>query len=150
VTFLVTWLASVVLYVWERRFEWRSARVGALLYTSILALVLIVGGLRLAYFPPSGANVRVAGVSPSPALMLSEAETAQAITNFYAGRVTQADLDRYRQLFVRLDDDLFSHSLEHAQADWLSTMTPTPCRCLRGRYGGIVPAPAQPAPISVR
>jgi apolipoprotein N-acyltransferase len=129
VTFLVAWLAPVVLYVWERRFEWRSARVGALLYTGILALVFIVGSLRLAYFPPSGATVRVAGISPSPALMLSQAETAQAITNFYSGRVTQADLDRYRQLFARLDDDLFSRSLEQAQAGakiivWTETGAP--------------------------
>jgi apolipoprotein N-acyltransferase len=129
VTFLVAWLAPVVLYIWDRRVDWRGVRRGTLLYAGVLAFILMGGGLRLAYFPPSGATVPIAGISPSPALMLSESQTAQAISNFYAGRVTQADLDRYRQLFARLDDDLFTRSLEQAQAGakiiaWTETGAP--------------------------
>lgn len=59
VTFLVTWFASVVNWAWEREFAWPRIRNGAGVYAVILALVLLLGGARLALFPSQSDTVRV-------------------------------------------------------------------------------------------
>jgi apolipoprotein N-acyltransferase len=69
IVFLMSWLASVVNWAWERGFAWPRVRGGAALYGSLLALVLLFGGVRLALFPAQGSTVRVAGISPSRALL---------------------------------------------------------------------------------
>src|SRR5712692_9992552 len=51
IVFVMSWLASLVHWAWERGFAWPRVRGGAALYGSILALVLLFGGARLALFP---------------------------------------------------------------------------------------------------
>ncbi len=63
IDFLMYWLASVVNWAWERGFAWSRVRGGTVLYGSLLALVLLFGGARLALFPAQGSTVRVAGIS---------------------------------------------------------------------------------------
>src|SRR5512135_2200694 len=47
ITFLVAWSASVVNWAWERGFEGRKVRRGALVYLCVLAAVLFWGGVRI-------------------------------------------------------------------------------------------------------
>src|SRR5262249_40283612 len=63
IIFLMSWLASIVSWAWERSFDWIQVRPGLLLYSGLVAVVLIGGGARLVLFPPQGATVRVAGVT---------------------------------------------------------------------------------------
>lgn len=69
IAFVMSWLASLVNWAWECGFAWPHIRAGAALYGSLLALVLLFGGARLAIFPAQGSTVRVAGITPSPALL---------------------------------------------------------------------------------
>ncbi len=65
VSFLVAWFGSVANWIWEQRFSWPRIRTATLLYGSVLLLVLLGGGVRLAFFAPNAQTVRVAGVSTS-------------------------------------------------------------------------------------
>jgi apolipoprotein N-acyltransferase len=67
VTFMMAWFASITNGMWEQHFDWPRIRGSALLYSSILALVLLGGGIRLAFFAPSAQTVRVASVSATRA-----------------------------------------------------------------------------------
>ncbi|MGK5553939.1 apolipoprotein N-acyltransferase [Actinomadura kijaniata] len=72
VAFLIGWSAAVVNRIWAAPTR-RSAR-GGLACAAVLATVVAAGGARLAWFPGSGATVRIAGVSPARAL--AEAQRA--------------------------------------------------------------------------
>jgi apolipoprotein N-acyltransferase len=116
VTFLMAWLAAVVNWAWEHHFAWPAIHRGALLSAGVLALVLLGGGLRLTFFPPAGSTVRIAAVTASRAVLLSDSALGKFGSNFFSGKMSPADLQQYRQAFARLDDDVFSRSLEQARA----------------------------------
>lgn len=63
--FLIGWLATVVNRVWENPVPWCITRLVIGAYAAVLAIVLVGGGARLAFFPPHVESVRVAGISPS-------------------------------------------------------------------------------------
>ncbi len=63
VSFLIAWFASVGNWVWEQHIAWPRIRLVTLLYSTTLALVLLGGSTRLAFFSPSAQTVRVAGIS---------------------------------------------------------------------------------------
>ncbi len=65
ITFLITWFAAIVNGAWERDFEWLKIRKIVVTYSSILTLVLLLGGARLVFFPPESKTVRVASVVAS-------------------------------------------------------------------------------------
>jgi apolipoprotein N-acyltransferase len=62
--FLIAWFASVVNWAWERRFEWGEVRSGVLGYASVLAVVLLLGGARLALAAPTSHGARYAARRP--------------------------------------------------------------------------------------
>ena len=62
-SFLITWLAPVVNWAWEQDFALRRVRIGVLTYGGILALVLVYGSVRMAFFPPQSATLQVASLT---------------------------------------------------------------------------------------
>lgn len=67
ITFLMTWFAAIVNWVWETGFEWRRIQYGLLLFGSIWILALVFGGVRLAHFSPDAKTIRVAAITkPEP------------------------------------------------------------------------------------
>lgn len=63
ITFLVNWFGSVVNFAWEQDFDLSRIKKQAIIYASVLLLVLVYGGLRLAVFYPGEGTVRVAGIN---------------------------------------------------------------------------------------
>jgi apolipoprotein N-acyltransferase len=63
IVFLVNWLGSVVNWAWERSFEWKEIRRGALLYVGVMLLVVSFGSIRLAFAPEPTATVRIHGLT---------------------------------------------------------------------------------------
>jgi apolipoprotein N-acyltransferase len=61
--FLITWLATVVNFVWEQEFAWLKIRKVVGVYAGIISVVLLFGGARLALFPPEEKTVRVASIT---------------------------------------------------------------------------------------
>ena len=125
IVFLMSWLASLVNWAWERGFAWPRVRGGAALYASLLALVLLFGGVRVALFPVQASTVRVAGISPSQALLAaSERQISQfsphTLQALYFGTATPAERQAFAQVFAQTsaprNDELFALSLQEARA----------------------------------
>ena len=110
ITFLLTWFAAVVNWAWERGFAWPQVRGGGVLYVSVLSVVLLGGGARLALFPPQATLVRVAGLSPSQAAVAAfNKQLTQATGALLAtGQATQTDRALARSAFTTLDNDLLA------------------------------------------
>jgi len=62
-TFLMTFFASTVNALWETGFNWRPARISLFGFGTALAVTLIWGGARLAFFQPAQPTVRVAAIA---------------------------------------------------------------------------------------
>ncbi len=62
-SFLIAWLAPVVNWAWEQNFELKKARIGMVTYGGILALVLLFGNVRMAFFPPQSPTLQVASIT---------------------------------------------------------------------------------------
>jgi apolipoprotein N-acyltransferase len=63
-TFLMTFFASTVNALWESGFSWRPTRTSLIGFGATLAVVLIWGGARLAFFQPAQPTVKVAAIAP--------------------------------------------------------------------------------------
>ena len=118
---LMSWLAGLCNWAWERGFAWPRVRGGGALYASLLVLVLLFGGARLALFPPQGSTVRVAGISPSHALVYAaDKQLSQHWDALYSGMGTQAERERARQTvaqaYAPINDELFSLSMQETRA----------------------------------
>ena len=60
ITFIVMWFASVIIWILDNKFEWLSIKTGVLIYSFILLLILLYGGLRLGVFTPESKTVTIA------------------------------------------------------------------------------------------
>jgi apolipoprotein N-acyltransferase len=110
---VMSWLAGLCNWAWERGFAWPRVRGVAALYTSLLALVLLFGGARLALFPAQGSTVRVAGISPSPALV---AAADKQVPQKLSGTETQAQRALISQANAPVFDALLARSETEARA----------------------------------
>jgi apolipoprotein N-acyltransferase len=128
IVFVMSWLASLVNWAWECGFAWPKLRGGAALYGSILALILLLGGARLALFPPSARTVRVAGITPSQGVIAAldrqlSRDPAQPWNQLsplqqrlLSGQSTPADRALFRQASTPVFDELFARSEQEARA----------------------------------
>jgi apolipoprotein N-acyltransferase len=62
VTFLVSWFASTVNWIWEEGLNWQRIRRGVALYAGVMLIVLAYGTFRLTFFLPQPGTVRIHGV----------------------------------------------------------------------------------------
>jgi apolipoprotein N-acyltransferase len=106
ITFLVSWLATVVNYAWERSFSWRQIWRGLAIYAGIMLLVLAYGNVRLAFFHPQPGTVRVAG------LTAVDFRAEQDV--LFQTRAT--DWEAFRKLAAQRYDPYFNGSRREAQA----------------------------------
>jgi apolipoprotein N-acyltransferase len=118
IVLVMSWLASVVNWAWERGFAWPGVRGGVALYAGLLTLVLLFGGARLALFPAQGSTVRVAGISPSPALQDAANKQLSQHTweTLFSATATPTDRERAAQAVAPVNDDLLSRSEQEARA----------------------------------
>jgi apolipoprotein N-acyltransferase len=103
VDFVLAWFASIANWAWEREFARSRVRGLGLGYASLLSLVLLFGGARLAFFPPQASTVRIAGISASPALLesldqrLSQLDARKFNAEMASGTNTPEDRAIFRQ-----------------------------------------------------
>jgi apolipoprotein N-acyltransferase len=113
IVFLMSWLASVVNWAWEQGFDWSKVRPGLLLYGGLLALVLVGGGARLAFFAPQGATVRVAGVTALHHNALLPSGNFGALLD---EKTTQAQRQAIRPVLAQVDANILALSQQEARA----------------------------------
>ncbi len=63
ITFLITWFASVVNWVYEQKDDWKSIKKGVLIYSLVLGLTLAFGSYRVENQKTSATTVRIASIS---------------------------------------------------------------------------------------
>jgi apolipoprotein N-acyltransferase len=64
-TFLIAWSAAAINALWEAGWSWRGARASVLPVVVLLLVTVMLGSVRLAFFPQTGPSVRVAALSPN-------------------------------------------------------------------------------------
>lgn len=109
VTFLIGWFAAVVNQALDRPRNLRPLAVFALVYLA----VILGGGARLAFFPPSSPAVRVASLSPAEQPQQPAFNDLSAIV---AGRATSAQVSAFRNASAAVANDLLSRSALEASA----------------------------------
>ncbi len=65
ISFLITWFAAVVNWVWEQEFSLPKIRKGISLYIGIFITILLFGGVYLTFLPADLDTVRVATITRS-------------------------------------------------------------------------------------
>ncbi|MER6734177.1 nitrilase-related carbon-nitrogen hydrolase [Streptomyces puniciscabiei] len=108
--FLIAYVASTVNRLWQHA-TWR----GGLVCTAVLLGVLLAGGARLAFFPPQGTTVRIAGVTPAR----GTTDTLKATLARYAngpGGVAAAPAAAVRPAMTAVEDDLLAATRREAAA----------------------------------
>ena len=106
ITFVVSWLATVVNYAWERSFSWREIRRGLAIYAAVMLVVLAYGNVRLAFFQPQPGTVRVAG--------LTAVDFRKEQDVLFQTRAT--DWEAFRELAAERYDPYFEGTRREAQA----------------------------------
>ena len=113
VSFLVTWFSSVVNFVWERGFDLKTSWKGTAIYAFILAAVLLGGGLRLAYFRPTGDTVRVSVLTTD----IDEEPLPDDATPEYADLVAGTWSESMKQDIQRKMDEMNADLFERARVE---------------------------------
>ncbi len=62
VSFLVSWFASTVNWIWQEGVDWPRIRRGVAIYCGVMIVVLMYGAIRLTYFLPEPGTVRIHGI----------------------------------------------------------------------------------------
>jgi len=62
VSFLISWFASFVNWIWAQNFEWKKSRKEAIVFASIAAAILLFGTLRLNLSASSTRSIRTASI----------------------------------------------------------------------------------------
>jgi len=105
-SFLVSWLGTVVNWAWERQFAWNEIKRGALVYFGIMLLVLVYGEARLWFTPTPAQTVRVAGFT----MVDWRVEQAEMT------RVFKADRNVFRQRMEERYQMYFDATIKEARA----------------------------------
>jgi len=101
-SFLIAWLAPVVNLAWEQDFALPRVRTGVLTYGGILALVLVYGSGRMAFFPPRSETLQVASLT-------------QAVDHFRYVHMKMEDVRAARDHLQELGERLLQQSHQQAQ-----------------------------------
>src|SRR5260370_16117425 len=113
VTFLIGWFAAVCNWLWKEGLDSKRARGGARLCVGTIAAVMLLGGARMALFPPSSQTVRVASISKRNV----EPELSEAVfRRMFQDNATSEDMVVFRRWAAVMDDDLLSRAEREMQA----------------------------------
>lgn len=113
ITFLIGWFAASCNWLWEEGLDSKRARRGAWLCVGTIAAVMLLGGARLALFPPSSQTVRVASISKRKV----EPGLSDAVSErMFEGKATSEDMVVIQRWATAVDDDLLSRAEREMQA----------------------------------
>ncbi len=113
ITFLIGWFAAVCNWLWEEGLDSTRARAGAWLCVGAIAVVTLLGGVRMALFPPSSQTARVASISKRKV----EPELSDAVSErMFEGKATSEDMDAIQRWSTAMQDDLLSRAEREMQS----------------------------------
>jgi len=101
IAFLMGWFASSANWAWEHEFSVTNVRRGLIIYASVLALVLLLGGARLVFFSPESRTVSVGSITNPEQSFVSRFFTAEF-----------KDREAIRNITIREQQDFLKRSQE--------------------------------------
>jgi apolipoprotein N-acyltransferase len=113
ITFLIGWFAAVCNWLWQDGLKSVCARRNAWLCFGTIAVVMLLGGARLTFFPPSSSTVRVASISAKEVTPLPSAELMSRI---WQGNATDTERADFRVWAAARDNDLLARAEQEMQA----------------------------------
>jgi apolipoprotein N-acyltransferase len=113
ITFLIGWFAAVCNWLWEAGLDYGPARRAAWLCGGTIASVILLGGARIALFPPSSPTVRVASISKSE---VAPWPSDAIVKRLFDGTATSTDLSAFHTWYSTNDDDLLARAEREMQA----------------------------------
>jgi apolipoprotein N-acyltransferase len=113
ITFLIGWFAAVCNWLWQDGLESAPARRGGWLCFGAITMVMLLGGARLAFLPPSSQTVRVASISARRVTTIPNAELRGRI---WQGNATNSERDDFRVWAAATDNDLLARAEQEMQA----------------------------------
>ncbi len=105
-TFLITWFASVVNWIWEQKFDWSKIRNGVAIFGGVMILVLFYGGMYLMFLSPKSNEVKIAGVQSH----IAEEILKPVVDQINTGDLSRGVWDIYFTKTNIIVDDLFAKS----------------------------------------
>ncbi len=116
VSFLVTWFAAVMNYLWDHGFDWKKSSRGVAAYALILTVVLMGGGLRLALSRPTADTVQVSVLTTNlDGEPLPDAETKE-YDMLVKGTLPEAEKQAIKDKMDAMNADLFGRAKTQARA----------------------------------
>lgn len=113
ISFLVAWFAAVANAAWEHGLT-RRTLAPVVAFAVVLGLTVTGGAAYLAFFPPGGRSVRIAGVSPTAGGMAQVAGMLERYPR--AADLAAADPAALRGTFARVNDELIAATRRQAGA----------------------------------
>jgi apolipoprotein N-acyltransferase len=111
-TFLIGWFASASNYLWDEGYGFRPARNAGYLCFATITAVILVGGIRLSFFPPASETVRVASLSQRS---IGAEPDSQIMDRLLANRAAAEELTEFRKWTEGVNDDLLLRADREAQ-----------------------------------
>jgi apolipoprotein N-acyltransferase len=111
ITFLIAWFASTFDLVWSRGFEWSVVRTPAVIYSAVLAAIVLAGTVRLAAAPTDRASIRATTLN-RPVDLFVPGE----MTRIAEGRLSNDERERMAGKLAQLHDWFLEGSRREARA----------------------------------
>jgi apolipoprotein N-acyltransferase len=113
ITFLIGWFAVVGNRLWEAGFASPRIRTQALVCAAVIAAAFLLGGARMALFPPSASTVRVASLSKRD---IGPKLSRGVIYRLFFNQVTPTDMEEVKRWSAARSDDLLARTEREMQA----------------------------------
>jgi apolipoprotein N-acyltransferase len=97
ITFLVTWFGSMISWAWGQGFEWTVIGGGLLIYGAVWSLIMLYGGVRLA-FTKYHKTARTAAIGWPEKIMNMDQMMGLFTSSLGAGQINDAQRGKMRQL----------------------------------------------------
>ena len=105
-TFLITWLGTVVNWAWEQKFSWPNIKTGIKIFSAVITAVLLFGGAYLFFASPKSNEVKVAGVQSH----IADEVAKPAIDRLNAGDYSKEAWDSFFSKIDIIIEDLYAKS----------------------------------------
>jgi apolipoprotein N-acyltransferase len=113
ITFLIGWFAGVVNWTWEQGLSGRRSHYPLQLFAGVYLAVILMGGARLALFPPAAPTVRIASLSPTKGGAKFSDDLLQAVIR---GKASDDQVSKFRTATSAGEAALLSRSEREAMA----------------------------------
>ena len=108
VTFLVSWFASTVNWIWEEGVAWQRIRRGVAVFAGVMLVVLMYGVVRLTYVLPLPGTVRIHGIV--------ETDYTRYTWDTELWPLSETDPEAFRALMTPVYERYLQATLHEAQA----------------------------------